>query len=199
MTTVALTNRDRRTLGVGALAISVMLLGSRGLPALRAWSADRLERARAAADELASARATIAVLPALRDSVRARRDRLALLDSALLSGSTPAAIGAMLASVVERIASENAMKVTALQLRADSVAVASLARAEVRVTAIGDVVGLAGFLAEVDGGAMYLVARDVSVSQPEPAASDARPEMLHVDVTIAGIGTVHGASVSEHP
>ena len=173
-----------------------MLAGSRGLPALRVWSSGRLDGARAAAEQLASVRSNLAMLPVFQDSERVRRDRLAMLDSTLLSGPTPAAIGAALVSLVEEIAEENSMKVTALQLRTDSVAVAGLVRAESRITAIGDVVGLAGFLAGVDGGVTRLVVREISVSQPQPAASDSKPEALHIDVTVAGLGAVKGIGAS---
>lgn len=199
MIPVPLTARDRRTLGVGALTISALLGGARGLPAVRAWSSERLERARAASGELASARANAVLLPALRDSLRARRARLASLDSTLLSGATPAAIGAALASMVEEIADENAMKLTALQLYADTIAVTGLVRAEARLTATADVVGLAGFLRDVDGGPLRLMVHDLAISQPTPAASDSKPEALHIDITVAGLGVVREAGVSAHP
>lgn len=196
MTSVQLTDRDRRTLSIGVLAISTMLVAFRGAPALGAWESARMERARAAAAGLTSVRAKIAILPALRDSVRATRARLAAFESTLLTGATPAAIGAALASTVEDMADEHSVKVMSLQLRTDSSAVADVARAEVRITGIADIVGLAGFLTEIEGGATPLVVRAISVSQSEPAASDSKPEALHVDIMVAAIGMIGHAAES---
>jgi hypothetical protein len=126
----------------------------------------------------------------VRDSVRARQARLVALDSSLLFGASPSAIAADLASVLEDLADDNASKVTAMQLRADTVATAGLARVEVRITGIADVAGLAGFLHAIEADATPLVVRDLSVSQPEPTAGDAKAEALRVDMLVAGIGTI---------
>jgi hypothetical protein len=110
----------------------------------------------------------------------------------LLIGATPAAIAAQLASVLEDLADDNALKVTAMQLRADTVATAGLARVEVRVTGITDIIGLAGLLRAIESDETPLVVRDLSVSQPEPVGSDARAEALRVDLLVASIGTIDG-------
>lgn len=186
----AVSRRDRRTLIAGAVTIATLIGIARGGPAVRTWRLDQLDQARAAAVEVATLRANETALPALRESVSVRRARLARLDSSLLTAPSPAGIGAELASAVEQLADENSIKVLQLQLRSDSVAIGGLARAEVRLSAIGDVAGLAEFLAAAEGGATPLVVRELGVSQPDPAASDSKPEALRVDVLVAGIGAV---------
>jgi len=187
---LGLSQRDRRTLVVGSTVVGSLFAVARGLPALRAWDADRRAEAQAAGRQLETLRGGLRSLPALRDSLRARRGRLAALDSVLLSGASPSAIAAGLASALEDLADENALRVTALQLHSDTAATAGLARVEVRVTGITDVTGLAGFLHAVEGGATPLVVRELSVSQAEPGASEAKPEALRVDMLVASIGTI---------
>jgi len=187
---LGLSQRDRRTLTVGLGVVLSLITIARGVPALRAWEGDRRAEAQAAAEQLAALRSGVGTLPALRDSVRARHARLAALNSSLLSGASPSAIAANLASALEDLADDNALKVTAMQLHADSVATAGLARVDVRISGITDITGLAGFLHAVEGTTTPLVVRDLSVSQPEPTASDAKAEALRVDMLVAGIGAI---------
>jgi hypothetical protein len=191
---LGLSQRDRRTLVAGLIAVTSLFTIARGVPALRSWESDRTAEAQAAGRQLAALRSGLGILPALRDSLRTRQARLAALDSTLLVGASSSAIAADLASTLENLADDNALKVTAMQLHADSAATAGLARVEVRVTGITDVTGLAGFLRAVEGNTTPLVVRDLSVSQPEPTASDAKPEALRVDVLVAGIGTIKAAA-----
>jgi hypothetical protein len=187
---LGLSQRDRRTLVVGLCAVASLLTIARGVPALRSWEADRTAEGQSAGQQLAALRSGLRILPALRDTLRARQARLVALDSGLLFGASPSAIAADLASALEDLADDNALKVTAMQLRSDTVAIAGLARVEVRITGITDVTGLAGFLRAVESDATPLVVRDLSVSQPEPTASDAKPEALRVDMLVASIGTI---------
>jgi hypothetical protein len=185
-----LSSRDRRTLTIGSFAIASLIVVARGIPALRSWDADRKAEGYSAAQRLASLRDGLVMLPTLRDSLRLRRDRLAALESNLLCGASPSAIAASLASELEDLADDNAVKVTALQLRADTVATGGLARVDVRLTGIADVYGLAGFLRAAESDSTLLVVRDLSVSQAEPTAADGRPEALRVDMLVAAIGTI---------
>jgi hypothetical protein len=187
---LGLSSRDRRTLTIGSFAIASLIVVARGIPALRSWDADRKAEGYSAAQRLASLRDGLVMLPTLRDSLRLRRDRLAALESNLLFGASPSAIAASLASELEDLADDNAVKVTALQLRADTVATGGLARVDVRLTGIADVYGLAGFLRAAESDSTLLVVRDLSVSQAEPTAADGRPEALRVDMLVAAIGTM---------
>lgn len=193
---IGLSPRDRRTLLAGAGTVAGLVLAARGLPALRVWESSRLSEARSTTRQLLAAREGIAALPALRDSLAARRVRLAALDSAMLGGSSPAALTAAVAAAVEGIADDNALKIVALQLRSDGTAVDGQARAEVRVTGVTDIVGLAAFLRAVEGGATPLVVRELSVSQSAPAADSTKAEALRIDVLIGAIGSIDRAHAS---
>jgi hypothetical protein len=190
---IGLRPRDRRTLVIGAGTVAGLVLVARGVPALRAWESGWRSEAQSATGRLVAVREGIAALPALRDSLAARRIRLAALDSALPPGSSAAALSAAVASSIEGIADDNCLKIVALQLRSDSAAVDGQVRAEVRVTGVADIAGLAAFLQAVEGGAMPLVVKELSVSQSAPAADSTKAEALRVDVLIAAIGSVDRA------
>jgi type II secretion system (T2SS) protein M len=187
-----ISRRDQRTLGAGVITIASLIVVARGIPAIRAWEADRLREAREAATQLAAARVGRRHLSALRDSLAARRARLASIDSTLFSGASTSAVASALASTLEDLSDHNAVKVTALQIRADSVARGGMTRVDVRLSGITDVVGLTGLLQAVEGGTMPLVIRELDVSQPEPTAADSRPEALRIDVLVSGVGLVTG-------
>ena len=187
---LAISRRDQRTLGVGAFTIATLMVVSRGIPAIRTWDAERVREARETAAQLASIRIGRRQASALRDSLAARRARLASIDSTLGAGASASAVAAALASTLEDLADQNAIKVTALQIRADSVARGGMARVEVRLSGIPDVTGLASFLAAVEAGPMPVVVRELDVSQPEPTAADDKPEALRLDVLVSGVGLV---------
>ena len=62
------------------------------------------------------------------------------------------------------------------------------------MTGVTDITGLAGFLRVVESGETPLVVRELSVSQPEPAAGDAKPEALRIEVLVASIGSIKSES-----
>lgn len=190
MTALPLGARDRRVLVVGASTISLLVGLSRGLPALRNWDHNRTAEARASAEQLADARHGIRLLSALRDSLRVRRVRLAAIDSALPAESSPSAIAATIASELEDFADDNGVKLATLQMRADTMVRFGRVRATVRVGGVTDVTGLAGLLRSIEAGETPLVVRELSVSQPDPAAPDSRPESLRFDLLVVGLGRI---------
>ncbi|MDB4878328.1 MAG: hypothetical protein JWM41_4774 [Gemmatimonadetes bacterium] len=190
MIDLGLSTRDRRTLVIGLASIATLGLVARGVPAFRTWESTRRAEAAALADRLATARRSARALPALRDSLRARRSRITLLDSTLISAASSSAAAAALASVVEDLADDAPIRVSALQLRADSVTRAGLATVTVRVTGVADVIGLAAFLRAVDGGEHHTSVRELAISQPDPAAPDSKPEMLRIDALIETVALI---------
>jgi len=182
--------RDRRTLTIGVTVIGTLFGVSRGLPAVRDWERGRVSDAAALAQQAEAARVGVRLLPALRDSLRDREARLATLDSTLLSGASPAAAASDLASTLGDMADEAPLKVTAMQLRADSAAAGSLTPVAVRVTGVTDVAGLAAFLRAVEGGDVPLLVRELAVSQSEPGAPSGRVETLRVDILVEGIARI---------
>jgi len=185
-----LSARDRRTLTIGVTAIGTLCGLARGLPALRDWERDRTADAAAASQQMEAARLGVRLLPALRDSLRARGIRLAALDSVLLSGISPSAAASELASTLGDMADEAPFKISAMQLRADSAGAGALTPVAVRVTGVTDIVGLAAFLRAIEGGEVPLLVRELAVNQSEPAAPNGRVEALRVDMLVEGIARI---------
>ncbi|MEP6493402.1 MAG: GspMb/PilO family protein [bacterium] len=191
-----LSARDTRTLAIGVSVIGTLFGVARGLPALRAWERDRIGDAAAASLQASAARTGVRLLPALRDSLRDREMRLAALDSVLLTGPSPSAAASDLASTLGDMADDAPLKISAMQLRADSAGPGSLTPVAVRVTGVTDIAGLAGFLRAIEGGEVPLLVRELAVSQPEPAAPSGRVESLRVDILVEGIARI---TSGKHP
>jgi hypothetical protein len=193
MIRLGFSDRDRKTAIFGVTVVGALIGLSRGVPALAAWERTQVAEASDMTARASSARASVKVLTVLRDSLRARHERLAAIDSTMLRGTSAAAAAADLASSLDDLATSSRLKVTAMQLRADSAAAGALTRVAVRVTATTDAVGLAAFLRAVEGNDMPLVVRELAVSQPEPAAPESKPEALRVDVLVESIARILAA------
>ncbi len=192
-----LSNRDRRTLMLGAAAIAVLVLLTKDLPAWHAWQRDAEAGAIELAADAARSDAAIAAYPLLHDSLRVRSARLLSLDSTIVAGMDPASAAASLATMVSDAAADAGVKLGAIQPRVDSephslgatraAAHQVFAHVSVRGDAIGDVVALTQFLADLEHGPVLLAVRELSITQPEPAAPSSRMETLHADFTVVGL------------
>ena len=185
--------KDRKTAIFGIVTVGSLIGLSKGLPALTEWERVRVAEATDAMARASSARANVRMLSALRDSLRSRRQQLAAIDSTLLSGTSSAAAAADLAASLDEMATHARLRVSAMQLRADSAPVGAITRVAVRVTATSDVAGLAAFLRATEGGDTPLAVRDLFVSQPEPASPATKPEALRIDVLVEGIARIVAA------
>jgi hypothetical protein len=186
----ALGRRDRRTLIVGGSTVVVLMLAARGLPALRDWEAARISDAATSSRALSDLRAGRASLRMMRDSLTARAARLAAVDSAIISAPSASMLASSLAARVSDLADDHAIKVTTMLLRFDSLAVAGLVRADVRLTGTTDVQGLADFLQAVEGAAAPMRVRELNISQPDPLGPANRAEALRIDLIVEALGTV---------
>lgn len=179
--------RDRRTLGVGALAVGAIVAVGRGIPAWSHWEGDHRSGAAAALRRVALVEARQRTLGALADSARSRGARLDSLHDALVGADSPAEAGARLASLVAEMADESGVQVVAATVQADTTYVAGVARVATRVSATCDVQGLADLLQRLEGGDVLLAVRELAVSQPDPAAPAGKPEMLHLELLVEGL------------
>lgn len=193
---LGLSARDRRTLLVGVSAVGVLFSFGRGLPALTQWQNAKRTEAETITADLASARAGARLMSVLHDSMRSRKVRLATVDSTLLTGATPSAAAAGLASMLEDLADEAHVKVSAMQLHADSTdgGAGTLVQVGVRMTAVADVYGLLALLRTIEGGTTLLAVRELGVTQPEPTAPAGKPESLRLDVMVVGLARMDGRS-----
>jgi hypothetical protein len=159
----------------------------RGLPALTNWQRAKRDEAATVASDLAAAQAGARLMPSLRDSLQSRKARLAAIDSAILAGPTPSGAAAGLASALEDIADEASVKVSAMQLQADSAGAGGLVQVGVRMTAVGDVYGLLALLRAIEGGRQLLAVRELAVTASEPSAPSSKQETLRLDLMVVGL------------
>ena len=182
--------RDRRTLGIGMGLIAVLVTLSRGVPAMRLRLADQAARDAALRERLVSLREAQRQIGPMRDSLRVRRIRLAELNAHLIGASTPTAAAAMLGAIVERIAADAEVKVGSLELRADSSSRATVVRLTLRLSAEGDVFGLATFLSAVERQAEPMTVRTITASASDPLSGDDRAEVVRFDLIIDGLAVL---------
>ena len=187
MTKPRLGKRDRRALTIGAGAIALVLLLSRGVPAMLAWQRDTSRAADAREEQLTRATAALARVGAVRDSMRARGARIVALAPALISGDTPASASATLAGIISGAAALSNVKVGALQLHADTASRDAFVRVAVHGEATGDVTGVMSMLAALESGPTLLAVRELSITQPDVSAPADRMEALHVELTVEGL------------
>ncbi|MBW3571949.1 MAG: hypothetical protein KY467_12670, partial [Gemmatimonadetes bacterium] len=115
-----LSERDRRTLVGGAIVIVALVLVSRGLPAWRRWDAQVRAAAAEMGTEAARAEQTVRLLPAMLDSLEARRGRFVEVGAGVLDGESAAASGAALASLVSGAAARAGVQLGSVQVRPDT-------------------------------------------------------------------------------
>ncbi len=187
--TVALSigQRDRRILVIGIAVCSAIVGAGRGVPLLHAWEAGRLAAAAEAERQLAAATAAVDMAASINQSAQRARRLAAADDSVLIHGATPAAAGAALATLLSDRADSAGLSVTSENVRADTGFARGFARARVRLSATGGIRELTRFLATVEGSPQFLAVRDLTISQPDPAAGDDRPENLRVELVVEAL------------
>jgi hypothetical protein len=184
---LVLSPRDRRTLIGGVLGMSVILGGSRAIPLWREWD----EQSRASAAELttqvAALETQLRLLPALRDSARARAARADAARTRVIKASTVGAAAGALATQVTDIADDLGIKVSAVQLRPDTLFRAGYARVAVTLTAAGDVTHLADLVQALELSDALFAVRELTVTPADVLVSDARPETLRFQILVEGL------------
>jgi hypothetical protein len=170
-------------LGVGLLATA--WLGLRGVPWVLRRAELLRERAAVSTRTLAAARATLAQEPLLRDSLAARAERLVRWAPRLFAGATAAEAHADLSAWLSGLATARHVRLGRLDVGGDSAA-SVFTRLTVRVEAEGDMRGVTGWLAALEGGEKLVRVASLRVTAPDAANPETRAERLHVEVTIIG-------------
>ena len=182
-----LAGRDRRTLLLGGAVIALVLLVFKGIPAWRRGDADAWASSAEMVAAAARAEADVRSLPALRDTVEAREQRLVALAPRVLDGSTPAAAGATLASLVSGAAARANVALGTVQVLPDTASAGTFVKVTVRGDATGDLPGIARMLALLEGGPELLAVREVSITQPDAGGPADRVESLRLEFTVQGL------------
>ena len=191
----AISSRDRRTLMVGVVSISAIILASQGVPAWRAWDESAQLDAAEATGALTRLERELHLLPALRDSARARASRAALAELQVIVAETAGRAGAELAERVTAMADDLGLRVTVVQIRPDSVFHASRAWVAIHLAASGDVTHLAEFLTAMESSPASFAVRELTVSPSDPLLTDGRPEILRFQVFVEALA-VQGPSAT---
>jgi hypothetical protein len=179
--------RDRRALTIGAVAIVGLTVLGRGLPAMLSWERREATISEERGADLARARVQIARAKTVQDSVRAHGARIVALAPLLLGGDTPATASATLAGIVSGAAARANVRVGALQLHADTATRGTFVRVGVRGEVTGDIAGVTAMLASLERGPTMLAIRELSITQPEPAATPDHMEALRVELLVEGL------------
>jgi type II secretion system (T2SS) protein M len=190
---IALTwsKHDQRVLLFGGLVLSGLVGASRGVPLVVRWSADRRAAALSLVRQAALADGADRILPVLADSLAARRRRLDMLDTMLVSASTVAEAGARLSNVISEYADARSVRVLSLQLRPDSTERRGFAQVAVRMTGVADVAGLTSLLGDVESSTPILAVRDLGITQPDPAVPDSKAETLRFELWVEALAVIH--------
>ena len=192
-----ISRRDRRALSLGIIAIVGGLGLARGVPAVRGWSTMSVASASEVVAEAERAHRTVKGASALADTMSARSARFVALAPSLLDGASVATASATLASLVSGAAAASNAKLGSVQLApaaaardSSGTAPRAFARVSVRASLTADVRGLSQFLLALERGPTLLSVEEISVTQAEPGAERTRPEILHVDLVVAGLALV---------
>lgn len=196
-----ISSRDRRTLLLGAAAVALMLGVGRGLPAWRAWDAEVRASAALRSADAARAERSVATLPALLDSLQARRARFAALEDAALDGRSPTVAGAALASLVSSAAASAGVQVGSVQIRPDTASGVTLRRVHVRADGTGDLAAITRMIVLLEGAPELLAIRELAITQPNAGGPADQPEALRLEIGVEALALPSrgGASGSAPP
>jgi len=181
-----LSRRERRVVTVGALVSVLALLGvGVVLPFVSRWQ-DREATIQAKQSQLAQLRTLVEAETATQQTLSARlRERTALRER-LLTGATPALAASDLQALLQGYADGSRVSLTRVDLVAQPGAAGdeSLPAIPVRLSAHGDIHGLAGLLSRLQYGEKLLVIDEFMVNVGDVAGD--RPDLLTFSVRLHG-------------
>lgn len=187
--TPAISGHDKRVLIVGVALVVVVAGGSRIVARTTDWITTARSSATSLVAELTRQEASIRMLPRTRDSLVARRVRLADLDSTILSGDTPVLAGASLAELMSDLADATKAQVGNVQVRTDSSTRGIFVPVQVQASVTGDLSAVMRFLSKLEAGPKLLAVRELRISvQGDPSAAQGGREQLRADVVVEGLG-----------
>jgi len=175
--------RDRRAVLLGGVLLVTAWVALRGVPKAMAGLTDLRERAAVAQFTLASARATLAQEPLLRDSLGARAQRLVAWAPRLVASGTTSEAHADLSAWLTALATTRRVRLNRLDVGGDS-SVSVFTRLSVRVEAEGDLRGITGWLAALEGGQKLVRVTSLRLSAPDAADPATRVERLRLEITL---------------
>lgn len=182
-----LSARDRKVLTIGVAVCTLLVVSTRGVPALVRWTRTARANAEALSAEAARATRSVAGGAAIRDSLASAKARYIGLGPRFLEGETTAGAGSALASIVSTAAAAANVRMGSAQIHTDTAKAEAFTRVSVRADLTGDIRGIATMLAALERGQTLLAVRELSITQPDPAAGDDRAEVLRADLVVESL------------
>ena len=182
--------QDRRALGAGVLVIGSMLLVGRGVPAWLQWEQSQRLAVQESHQRLRRAQSAIRAHRAILTMRGQLAGRLDSLSSAHLQATSATMACAALAAMLSDLGDASAIRVTSISVRPDAATKAAFTRIAVRVSATGDVEGLADYLRGIESSAQMLAVRELSVAQTDPTAPDSRAESLRFEILVEALARI---------
>lgn len=181
---LTLSERDRRTIAVGATCILFMILVAKVLPAERRWETRVEMRAAVLEREVDDARSMVSRETATRDAVAKHTRALRMLEAGLLRAETKSGAETSLAALISTAAATSGIKLDALSLDSDAGNYGRIRTASVTGGATGDIQGLATFVSALESARARLAVRALSITQPDAASPETRAETLRLEFTV---------------
>jgi hypothetical protein len=183
----AVSTRERRVVLAGAATVFALIAGTRGIPAWLAWKEERFESAVELVAKAARAQTHVRDLEATLDTLERRRSRFEALAPVLVGVGSPTAGAGALASLVSGAAQAAGVQLGSIQVRTDTASARTMKRVSIRANVVGDVRGITALLLAIEQGPALLAVRELSITQPDPAAPDDRPEALQMELVVEGL------------
>jgi hypothetical protein len=185
--------RERRAVAMGTVTV-LALLAVKFTPAI---GEQRQALIASDADVVATAArldAEIRSLPAIKDSLTARRARLAALDSAVLDAETLAAGSASLAEMLSDASKIAPIELGPVQLvneQRDSTHREPFAPVAVRASLVGSVEAVMTFLTIIEQGPTLVNVRELSINRAD-AQQQSRPQAVRVELLVEALVRIAG-------
>lgn len=175
-----LSARDRRALYAGVIAVIAFVFVTRiAMPAVRAWTARE--------SEIALLRDRVQRLSGLQQSatrLRAAADSGETLWSTaprrVLRGTTASLAAASLQGALQELAAAQHVEITQLEVLSDSSSGAASSALPATLNGFADVYGIAGLLAQLEGGPLALAVQELSVA----STSGMRGNLMQIALTV---------------
>jgi hypothetical protein len=198
--TIAVSSHDKRLLIAGSASIVIIVGGSRLVRRAMEWSASERTSAASLAAEVSKEEASIRGLLVTRDSLVARRVRLASMDSTLVEADTPALAGAALAELVSDAADATRAQVGNVQVRADSSTRRAFVGVQVRASITGDFAAIVRFLSKLESGPKLVALRELDITaQGNQSTTQGGRDVIRADVLVEGLARNHSSRQDQVP
>jgi hypothetical protein len=180
-------SRGSRTFATGMVAVVAILVAGRGGPAWYHWQSEVRQTAREVRDELARSRATLRDTALVTESLTVRSRRLSMVRFRAFTSASSGAAGAMVASLLSDAAADAGMRITSLQVHADTSKQRTYYHVTLRADMTGDITGLQQLLSSIENGPALLNLREIAIAQTQLVSTPDRPEMLRVQLNVDGL------------